>query len=66
MPFETTWMDLEIIIVSKVRERHIPYDIIYMWTLKKDTNEIINKQTQTHRQRKQSYGYQRGKEGRIN
>ena len=30
MPFETTWMDLEIIIVSKVRERQIPYDIIYM------------------------------------
>ena len=30
MPFETSWMDLKIIIVSKVRERQIPYDISYM------------------------------------
>ena len=32
------WMDLKIIIPSEVksdRERQIPYDITYMWTLKK-------------------------------
>ena len=23
------------------KERQIPYDIIYMWNLKKDTNELI-------------------------
>ena len=32
-------MDLEIIMISEVRERHIPHDITYMWNLKYDTNE---------------------------
>ena len=38
MPSATTWMDLERIILSKVksdRERQILYDITYMWNLKK-------------------------------
>ena len=35
-------MDLEMIILSKSeRERQIPYDIIYMWNVKYDTNEPI-------------------------
>ena len=56
-------MDLEIIILSKSdRERQIPYDTTYMWNLKYDTNGLIYK-TETHRHRKQTYGYQRGKRG---
>ena len=46
MPFAATWTDLKIIILSEVksdRERQIPYDIIYMWNLKYDTNELIYK-----------------------
>ena len=45
MPFAATWMELEIIILSEVRqkERQIPYDITYMWNLKYDTNEPIYK-----------------------
>ena len=40
MPFAVTWMDLEIIILSEVRQ--ISNDITYMWNLKKhDTNELI-------------------------
>ena len=38
MPFAATCMDLDIIIASEVksgRERQIPYDIAYMWKLKK-------------------------------
>ena len=36
MSFAVTWMDLEIIIQSKVRQRRqISYDITYMWNLKK-------------------------------
>ena len=36
------------------------YDIAYMWNQKKkDTNELISKQKQTHKHRKQTYGYQR-------
>ena len=32
MPFSATWMDLEIIILSEIRqkERQIPYDINYV------------------------------------
>ena len=42
MPFAVTWMDLEIIILSEVRQ--ISNDITYMWNLKKhDTNELIYK-----------------------
>ena len=44
MPFAATWMDLEMIILSEVRERQMPYDITYMWNLKKnDSNEHMYK-----------------------
>ena len=36
------------------------YGITYMWNLKNNTNESIYKTEQTHRHRKQTYGYQRG------
>ena len=36
MVFAATWMDLEIIILSKTeKERQISYDITYMWNIKK-------------------------------
>ena len=60
MPFAATWMDLEIIILSEVSQRQISYGITYMCKLKNDTNELT-KQKQTHRLRKQTCGYQRGK-----
>ena len=44
MPFAATWTQLEIILLSEVkseREIQIPYDIIYMWNIKYDTNERI-------------------------
>ena len=31
------------IIISEVRERQIPYGIIYAWNLKEDANELIYK-----------------------
>ena len=34
MPFAATWMDLDIIRLSEVRKRQIPYDISYMRNLK--------------------------------
>ena len=42
MPFAATWMDLEVITLSKSeRQRQISYDITYMWNLKYDTNELV-------------------------
>ena len=49
MPFAATWMELEIIILSK-SERQILYDITYVWNLKYDTNELIY-ETETDSQR---------------
>ena len=54
MPFAATWMDLEMIILSKSnRERQISYDITYMWNLIYDTNELIYKrETDSHTENK--------------
>ena len=61
MPFAATWMDLEIIILSQTRERQVSYDITYMWNLKKMVQmNLFTKQKQSHRYRKQTYGYQGG------
>ena len=49
MPFAAAWMDLEIVILSEVNqaEKDISYDIAYMWNLKKGTNELIYKKTES-------------------
>ena len=39
MAFAATWTDLQIIILSEERARHITY----MWNLRNDTNELIYK-----------------------
>ena len=49
MPFATTWMDLETVILSEVSQREILYDITYMWNFKNDTNEL-NYKTETNSQ----------------
>ena len=43
MPIAATWMDLKIIILSKVIQRQI-YDRTYMWNLKKKDSGL-KKQT---------------------
>ena len=35
MPFIATWMHLEMSTLDEVRQRKLPYDITYMWNLKK-------------------------------
>jgi len=56
-PFAVTWMDLEITILSEVRERQIN-DITYMWNPKKMIQmNLFIKQKQTHRHRKQTHHY---------
>ena len=46
MLFATTWMDLEIIILSEVRKRNKYHMISHMWNIKYDTNKPIKKQKQ--------------------
>ena len=63
MSFATTWMNLKIIILSEVSQRKT--SITYMWNLKKKKIQmnLFQNQKETHRHRKQTYGYQRGKVG---
>ena len=46
MLFATTWMDLEIIMLSEVRKRNKYHMISHMWNIKYDTNKPIKKQKQ--------------------
>ena len=39
LPFATTWMELERIMLSKIRERQISYDFTHMWNLRDKTDE---------------------------
>ena len=62
MPSAATWMDVKNIILSEVSQRQMSHDISYMWNLKKIIQmKLFTTQKQTHRHRKQTYGYQRGK-----
>ena len=64
MPFATTWMDLEMIILSEVNQtkRSIIYHL-YVQSKNMIQMNLFTKQKQTHRHRKQIYSYQRGKGG---
>ena len=42
MPFATTWMDLDIIILSEVSQtKKISYDIAYMWNISRSFSNIL-------------------------
>ena len=44
MPFAATWMDLELTILSEVRQRQISYEITNMWNLiKNDIGKLVHK-----------------------
>ena len=52
LPYVAIWMNLENIMLSKIRQRQILHDIIYIQNLKKKQMTEYAKQTQTHRCRK--------------
>ena len=63
MPSATTWMQLEILILSVVSQKEkekIPNDIFYMCNLKYAQMNLSTKQKQTHRRREQTCGCQGG------
>ena len=39
LPFATTWMELEYIMLSKISQRKISYDFTHMWNLRSETDE---------------------------
>ena len=56
-------MDLEIIILSEVSQTekdNLILDIVYMWNLKKDTNELICRTETDSQTLKTNYGYRMG------
>ena len=60
MPFAETWMDLEITILSTSQTERDKYHVLWLicGITENGTNELI------HRHGKQTYGYQREKDGR--
>ena len=59
MSFAGTWMNLEVIIGNEVRQSQISHDINYMWNVKIVVQiNLFTKQKQSHRCRKQTFGYQ--------
>ena len=58
MPFAAAWTELEMIPLSEVKSEKDKYDMISLRCgLKK--NELCIYKTETHRHRKQTYGYQK-------
>ena len=67
MPFEASWMELEILILSEVRQikGQIPYAITYLWNLKYDTDGPIYKTETDHSQEEQGCGSREEGQGCI-
>ena len=60
MPFAATGMQLEMIILSEISQKEIPYDITYIWNFKYDTNEP-RCETQTDSQTQRTDGAAKGR-----
>ena len=65
MLFVGTWMDLEIIVLSKVgqREGEILYDIPYMWNVKKKKGYKWTYKTERDSQNEPTVAVENGKRG---
>ena len=66
MPFAVTWMDLEITIVSEVSQTNIITASLYMWNLKYETNELLDKTESDSQVQRTDLRLPKGKEGGIN
>ena len=64
MPFAATWVYLEIIILNEIRQKKTKIIQCHLYVeSKRKKKKLFTKQKQTHRNRKQFYGYQRGEQG---
>ena len=66
MPFAATWMELGIIIISEVRQIKTNIIWYHLYVESKETIQMNLFTKHTHRNRKQTCGYQRGSGGGIN
>ena len=67
LPFATTWMDLEGIMLSEIRqakEGQTLYVVTYMWNLKYDKNKPIYKTETDSQAQKTDLWLSRGRQGR--
>ena len=53
LPFATAWMELESIMLSKISQAEIPYDLTCKWNLINKTNKQA-KYNQRHRNKEQA------------
>ena len=65
MTFVATWMDLEIVILSEIYQRktNTIWYHLHVESFKMTQINLLTKQKQSHRYRRQTHGYQRGKVG---
>ena len=67
MAYAATWMNLEIVILSEIKQTEKDkYHMVLLacGILKMIQINLFKKQKETHRQGRQTYGYQRRKRGR--
>ena len=60
MPLATTWMELENIMLSEIRERQIPYYFTHIGIYGKEKERERKTKNHTLNYREQNDGYQRG------
>ena len=63
MPFSATWMDLEIVILSEVRQKKTNIIWYHLYVKSKEILQmnLFTRQKLSYSWRKQTYGYQQGK-----
>ena len=60
LSFITTWIDLECIMTSEIKERNAVYFHLYVISKKQNKRTNITKKKQTHKYREQTSSYQWG------
>ena len=64
LPFATTWMELEGVMLSEISQAEkVPNDFTYLWSIRTKKKPEGTKQQQTHRTQEWTNSYQRERDG---